>query len=267
MSSPSIRLAQVLDDDSDPNIRLMPQQQQQVPFGPKQKNAKDEIHILDGKNSPQNISLYGFLLGMVCSAGLMFSLLGHSKIPQFGIFLAALSLFHFLEYIATALFNADKLSLDSYLINHSPHYHAAHAAALIEFLVEYYFFPTWKTFSVLNYLGLALIIIGQGSRTIAMFSCRHNFSHHIADFKERDHVLVQHGIYSIMRHPSYFGFYWWALGVQVLLMNPICFLLFVYWLQKFFSERIAYEEHTLHRFFGQEWVQYKSKTPTWMPFI
>lgn len=109
MSSPSIRLAQVLDDDSDPNIRLMPQQQ---PYDPKQKNAKDEIHILDGKNSPQNISLYGFLLGMVCSAGLMFSLLGQSKIPQFGIFLAALSLFHFLEYIATALFNADKLSLD-----------------------------------------------------------------------------------------------------------------------------------------------------------
>ncbi|KAI8095718.1 Isoprenylcysteine carboxyl methyltransferase family-domain-containing protein [Thamnidium elegans] len=187
--------------------------------------------------------------------------------PHFGIFLAALTLFHFLEYIATALFNSDKLSLDSYLINHSLHYHAAHTAALVEFLIEYYFFPSWKKFGWINYIGLLLLIMGQGCRTVAMFSARHNFSHHIVDYKESDHVLVKHGIYSIMRHPSYFGFYWWALGVQVLLMNPICFFLFLYWLQRFFSERIEYEEHTLHRFFGQEWLDYKAKTGTLMLFI
>jgi protein-S-isoprenylcysteine O-methyltransferase len=53
---------------------------------------------------------------MVCSAGIMFALLGQSKMPQFGIFLAALALFHFLEYIATALFNPHKLSLDCKLL-------------------------------------------------------------------------------------------------------------------------------------------------------
>ncbi|KAI8881125.1 ICMT-domain-containing protein [Backusella circina FSU 941] len=204
---------------------------------------------------------------MVCSAGLMFAYNSKTDIPHFGIFLSALALFHFLEYIATALFNPDKLTLDSYLINHSPHYHAAHAAALIEFLVEYYFFPNWKGFGWINYLGFILVIVGQGCRTVAMFSARHNFSHHIMDHKESDHVLVQHGIYSVMRHPSYFGFYWWAVGVQFLLLNPICLCLFIYWLQRFFSERIAYEEYTLLRFFGQEWVRYKDKTPTLMPFI
>lgn len=160
---------------------------------------------------------------------------------------------------------------------------------MTEFLVEYYFFSSWKTFGYFNYIGklfinrsitpkshsvtnsvqvgLLLLIIGQACRTIAMFSAKSNFSHHIVDYKERDHVLVQHGIYSVMRHPSYFGFYWWAVGVQLLLINPICLLLFVYWLQKFFSERIAYEEHTLEKFFKQEWIDYKAKTPTLMPFI
>ncbi|OBZ82331.1 Protein-S-isoprenylcysteine O-methyltransferase [Choanephora cucurbitarum] len=230
-------------------------------------NIKDEIRLFDGENTPQNIAVYGFLLGMLCCAGFMFAILASTAIPQFGLFLSALALFHFLEYLATALFNADKLTLDSYLINHSTHYHAAHAAALIEFLVEYYFFPRYKQFGWLNYLGLLLVLMGQLCRTIAMFSARHNFSHHIADYKAHDHVLVKHGIYSVMRHPSYFGFYWWALGVQILLMNPICFGLFVYWLQRFFSERIQYEEHTLDRFFGQEWKEYKQKTPTLMPYI
>ncbi|KAI9474020.1 MAG: Isoprenylcysteine carboxyl methyltransferase family-domain-containing protein [Benjaminiella poitrasii] len=262
MSEDRLRIRRALRDesDSDPNIQLLASQ-------PTTTCRKDEIHIFDGKNSPQNISVYGFLLGMVCSAGLMFACVSNTAIPQFGIFLAALALFHFLEYIATALFNADKLTLDSYLINHSAHYHAAHAAALVEFLVEYYFFPQWKRCGWINYAGFLLVALGQGCRTVAMFSARHNFSHHIVDYKEKDHILVQHGIYSIIRHPSYFGFYWWAIGVQVLLINPVCLVLFVYWLHRFFSERIQYEEYTLSRFFGQEWAQYKAKTPTMMPFI
>lgn len=40
-----------------------------------------------------------------------------------------------------------------------------------------------------------MVVVGQACRTIAMFSAKHNFSHHIVDYKERDHILVQHGIY------------------------------------------------------------------------
>jgi protein-S-isoprenylcysteine O-methyltransferase len=153
------------------------------------------------------------------------------------------------------------------LINHSAHYHAAHLAGLTEFLVEAYFFPSWKSFGLMNWIGFALMISGQAARTIAMFSAKSNFSHYIVSYKAPNHVLVTNGIYAIMRHPSYFGFYWWAIGAQVLLMNPICFVLFIYWLHRFFSERIQYEEHTLSRFFGQQWESYKKKTPTLMPLI
>ncbi|KAI9282779.1 Isoprenylcysteine carboxyl methyltransferase family-domain-containing protein [Sporodiniella umbellata] len=234
-----------------------------------QKMAREKqtnmIEIFDGKNSPQNISVYGFLLGIFCGGGLLFSVYG--SIPQLGIFLSALTMFHFMEYLSTALFNASTLTLDSYLINHGRQYHAAHAAAFLEFIVEYYFFPHWKTFNYLSCLGLILVIVGQLCRTVAMFSAKHNFSHFIADYKEKDHTLVKHGIYSIMRHPSYFGFFWWALGCQILLSNPICFLGFIVVLQKFFSDRVRYEEITLKRFFGKEWDNYKAQTPTLMPFI
>ncbi|CAO3612703.1 unnamed protein product [Cunninghamella echinulata] len=229
---------------------------------------KSKGQLLDGENTPQNISLYGYLLGFVSGGGLIYAFTnGSTGPPQAGYFLCALGLFHFLEYLATALYNPHKLSLDSFLINHSPHYHAAHAATMIEFIIEYYFFSSWKSFGLLNYIGLFLVIIGQTARTTAMFSARQNFSHRIVDYKAPDHELVKHGIYSVMRHPSYFGFYWWAIGVQCLLLNPICLSLFIYWLHRFFSERIAYEEYTLLRFFGDEWTEYKKKTPSWMPFI
>lgn len=107
MTSSGLNIRRMLqdEDESDPNIQLLQK--------PKIKRQdKDQIRIFDGRNTPQNISVYGFLLGMLCSGGIMFAILGNSDMPHFGIFLAALTLFHFLEYIATALFNSDKLSLD-----------------------------------------------------------------------------------------------------------------------------------------------------------
>lgn len=107
-SSSGLNIRRSLRDgtDSDPNIYLINNNNKN------QMKRTDEIRLFDGKNSPQNISVYGFLLGMVCSGGIMFTVLSDTKIPQFGIFLSALALFHFLEYLATALFNAEKLSLD-----------------------------------------------------------------------------------------------------------------------------------------------------------
>lgn len=79
----------------------------------KQMINESKGRILDGENTPQNISLYGFLLGVVSGGGLIYALfIGSTEAPQLGYFLCALGLFHFLEYLATALFNPHKLSLD-----------------------------------------------------------------------------------------------------------------------------------------------------------
>ena len=111
------------------------------------------------------------------------------------------------------------------------------------------------------------MIIGQLARSLAMWYAKSNFSHQIAHHKRQDHVLVTTGLYAYMRHPSYFGFYWWAVGTQLLLCNPICLLGFFHVLYQFFKDRIEEEEPLLIKFFGKEYIEYKKKTPTYIPLI
>lgn len=70
-----------------------------------------------------------------------------------------------------------------------------------------------------------------------------------------------------MRHPSYFGFFAWAVGTQILLGNPICLIVFLKVLWNFFRERISYEELILLKFFSNEYLSYKNEVPSGIPFI
>ncbi|CAF4396864.1 unnamed protein product, partial [Adineta steineri] len=83
----------------------------------------------------------------------------------------------------------------------------------------------------------------------------------------KEHRLITHGIYNYYRHPSYVGWFWWACGTQILLANPISFLLYLIATWLFFSERIAYEEGTLIRFYGELYRDYQKRVPVGIPFI
>ncbi|KAF9432064.1 hypothetical protein BGZ76_011307 [Entomortierella beljakovae] len=234
---------------------------------PVSQESITDYRLFDGVNSPQNIAVYGFGLGALFGASVILSSMVETNTPQLWIFLAALGVFHALEYIAIALFNPTKLKLDSFLLNHSPEYTLATASGVSEFLIEYYFFPQFKSFGYINKIGFILVIMGQVARTLAMFCAKSNFSHNVEYYREEHHVLVTNGIYSILRHPSYFGFYYWALGSQIMLMNPICMIGFAGALYYFFSERIQHEEQLLVRFFGQDYRDYRDRTRTGLPFI
>ncbi|KAG0206020.1 hypothetical protein BGX28_002476 [Mortierella sp. GBA30] len=240
---------------------------QRVPASAPAPESITDFRLFDGKNSPQNIAVYGFGLGALFGASVILATIVQTPIPQFWLFLAALGVFHALEYIAIALFNPTKLKLDSFLLNHSPEYTMATASGITEFLIELFFFPQMKSWGFFNKIGLVLVIVGQVARTLAMFSAKSNFSHHVEYYKEDHHVLVTDGIYSLLRHPSYFGFYYWALGSQLMLMNPVCFIGFAVVLYRFFAERIEYEEQLLTRFFGQDYRSYKARTSTGLPLI
>ena len=67
--------------------------------------------IFDGRNTPQNISLYSFCLGTAFGGCFLVAYYSET-FPHLGIFFAALALFHELEYLMTALFNPDMISLD-----------------------------------------------------------------------------------------------------------------------------------------------------------
>ena len=82
-----------------------------------------DFRLFDGKNSPQNIAVYGFGLGALFGASVILATIVHTPVPQFWLFLAALGAFHALEYIAIALFNPTKLKLDCkpwhFFVDHS----------------------------------------------------------------------------------------------------------------------------------------------------
>ncbi|KAH3673965.1 hypothetical protein OGATHE_001945 [Ogataea polymorpha] len=210
------------------------------------------------------ISLTAFLLGafLGVSCALFFTV----AFKQLPVYLASVALFHFLEFYCTAKYSPDKVTTDSFLLFNGSEYMVAHAASITEALLEYYFFPKWKvSHTHLFHAGATLVGLGQLVRSIAMATARESFSHSIATEKKQNHRLVTTGVYGYFRHPSYAGFFYWALGTQVLLCNPFSFIAFYFMLQRFFSRRIRYEESTLIQFFGPAYLEYMKKTRVWIP--
>ena len=77
--------------------------------------------ILDGVHSPQNIALYSFSLGFIVSFGLTQNILSLQQFDApFMLNLSFLALFHFLEYMPTAMYRPRELSLncEGYLLHY-----------------------------------------------------------------------------------------------------------------------------------------------------
>ncbi|ODV96286.1 hypothetical protein PACTADRAFT_40444 [Pachysolen tannophilus NRRL Y-2460] len=212
------------------------------------------------------VSLTSAILGVIF--GIATTTLFILNYKQISIYIMSLSLFHLLEYFVTAKYNAAKVNKDSFLINNGNTYIAAHTVAIAEAFLENFYFPGFKRkHFYISLIGFLLMAVGQFLRSLAMSTAGSSFSHNIAERKKDDHILVTHGIYSITRHPSYAGFYCWAIGSQLLLINPICLIAFAIILWYFFSDRIKYEEKLLIRFFGDDYIEYKTRTGTLIPFV
>ena len=104
-----------------------------------------------------------------------------------------------------------------------------------------------------------------------------------------------------IRHPAYCGWLIWSVGTQVLLVNPICAVIFFLavgarshhrpgllqlssvqarilaegaqtpicrvqaW--RFFKLRVGYEDRLLQSFFGDDFLRYRQRTPSGLPLI
>ncbi|KAK5153552.1 hypothetical protein LTR04_006176 [Oleoguttula sp. CCFEE 6159] len=194
------------------------------------------------------IAIRAFLLGFAlagCSLLTVWLAYHEYRIWRAPQFIATLSLFHFLEFYITAAYNTPAAKISSFLLfNNGREYTAAHTGALIECLVTSTFLPTWQSRFSTPYaimLGLALIVMGQTCRSVAMAQAGTNFNHTVQRRKNEGHELVTSGLYAHLRHPSYFGFFWWALGTQVVIGNKICLVLYAYLLWQFFYHRIRRE--------------------------
>jgi len=236
--------------------------------------------LLPGKKRDQaGIALRAWCLGQIFSVSVLLAFFAYcmeSRLWRPPFFLACLSLFHYLEFWTHARFNLPNATISAFLLfdNGWP-YMLAHTTALLETTITSMYFPEWQErFSPLVaemplvlWLGLGSTIVGQLVRSMAIAKAGTNFNHQIQHKKKETHELVTDGIYAILRHPSYFGFFWWAVGTQVVLGNPFCFCIYVVVLWRFFSRRIHNEERHLTVFFGKDYVFYKSYSKIGIPFI
>jgi protein-S-isoprenylcysteine O-methyltransferase Ste14 len=166
-----------------------------------------------------------------------------------------------------------KLKYDeAFLLNNGAAYHIANGVALLEYIIESLFFPNIKKHPYISYcgrrsfrqisslltsaLGVALTLASQVLRSTAMISAASNFSHSVAYKKLEQHKLVTGGIYRYepftsqdngssslvpsrwFRHPSYTGFFYWGLGSQMVLQNPVSFIVYAVVIWRFFAARI-----------------------------
>eukprot|EP00485_Elphidium_margaritaceum_P002969 CAMPEP_0202707762 /NCGR_PEP_ID=MMETSP1385-20130828/20054_1 /ASSEMBLY_ACC=CAM_ASM_000861 /TAXON_ID=933848 /ORGANISM="Elphidium margaritaceum" /LENGTH=106 /DNA_ID=CAMNT_0049366547 /DNA_START=469 /DNA_END=789 /DNA_ORIENTATION=- len=104
-------------------------------------------------------------------------------------------------------------------------------------------------------------------RSCAQFTAGANFTHLVANQKQPQHQLIKHGIYATLRHPSYCAYFYWAIGTQILLGNPVCAVAYALVTWKFFQTRIEYEEHFLCKFFKDEYEEYRKMTYVGIPFM
>lgn len=182
-------------------------------------------------------------------------------------YVCSLSLFHYSEYLVTAVNNPKSLSLDSFLLNHSLEYTVAALSSWIEFTLENIFWPELKQITWLSATGLLMVVFGECLRKAAMFTAGSNFNHVVQSEKSDTHTLVTSGVYAWCRHPSYVGWFYWSIGTQVMLCNPICGVVYALTVWRFFRDRTEEEEISLIHFFGEEYLDYKKRVPTGLPFI
>ena len=135
------------------------------------------------------------------------------------------------ENISVLIYHFDKISCEFFLINHSKAWVISTLASFAEMIIGTYYFNEYKKIKILFFIGLILTIIGQYFRIAALFTGKKNFTHRIRYKKVEQHELIMNGIYSLSRHPSYFGFFIWSVGIEIMCCNPICTIAFtVYYL-------------------------------------
>ncbi|KAK3943061.1 Isoprenylcysteine carboxyl methyltransferase family-domain-containing protein [Diplogelasinospora grovesii] len=240
-------------------------------------HSPDRAYFPHQPKSLAGIAVRSFCLGIALTLGVGGTVgvvvFTSSPLWRLPFFLASLSLFHFLEFWTTAAYNTRAAEVGSFLLTANwPGYAIAHSAATFECLLTNLAWPdrSWAplhTAPLLCLMGLMLVVVGQTVRSVAMVQAGPSFNHLVQHQRSSGHVLVTTGLYGRLRHPSYFGFFWWALGTQLVLGNVVSFFAYAAVLWKFFSTRIRHEEELLVKFFGDEYIDYRDKVPTMLPFV
>ncbi|XP_008340440.1 protein-S-isoprenylcysteine O-methyltransferase A-like isoform X2 [Malus domestica] len=196
----------------------------------------------------------------------MAQLFSYTACRQLSQMFLAVIFFHGSEYIlAVGIHGRSNVTLKSLLI--SKHYLLAMVFSLLEYCVEIILFPGLKEHWWISNLGFAMVIIGEIIRKMAIITAGQSFTHLIRTHPSEHHRLITNGIYRVVRHPGYCGFFIWSVGTQIMLCNPISTIAFALVVWRFFAQRIPYEEYFLRQFFGSQYEEYGRRIPSGVPFV
>lgn len=227
-------------------------------------------HYNPSKVDLAKVALKSVFLGMILLTNAMAILFNHLGLIHTPIVISLnyyfifLAFYHLMEFLSTALFNNRAVDDDSFILEDWD-MHWVTVASVVEYVVRTKWLG-WPVNSSISILGIIIVVVGQFTRTLAMYTARESFNHYIQRQQTETHRLVTHGIYSVLRHPSYFGFWWWYIGLQLYLNNLILGLVGGYILCRFFRKRVEYEEELLVSFF-KEYESYRKRTRTGIPFV
>ena len=119
--------------------------------------------------------------------------------------------------------------------------------------------PEW-----VRWVGLGGVAAGSGIAWVALRALGENYSTFVT-IQER-HLLVQSGIYGVVRNPIYLGTMFLWPGVCLVFRSWLAFPVFAYFLV-FGVLRAAQEERVLGEHFGAEFDAYRQRTWRLLPFV
>ena len=115
-----------------------------------------------------------------------------------------------------------------------------------------------------RYVGLMLAVAGMAVRVLGLRELGRQFSIYVT--LQKDHKLVQSGIYGVLRHPLYLGAIFAMVGIALVfrswLIIPGSVLV-----TAFVLVRISREEKLLAEHFKEEFAAYRRRTWRLVPYI
>lgn len=115
------------------------------------------------------------------------------------------------------------------------------------------------------YGGLALIVIGFMIRLTAIFTLRRYFTVDVAIAK--DHKVIDHGVYSLVRHPSYAGSLISFFGLGLAFVNWLSFAILIVGPAIGIAYRIHVEEEALTSALGDDYRAYAARHKRLIPGV
>jgi protein-S-isoprenylcysteine O-methyltransferase Ste14 len=124
---------------------------------------------------------------------------------------------------------------------------------LFLYLFVYLRQPVKALTSVEGMVGIALIGLGVLVRSLS------------AGMLHKNEQIANHGIYGMVRNPLYFGSLLLLVGINVLIANPVAWVVSLLLFLITYIPTILGEEAGLAKAFGDQWVAYKQSTPRLLP--